>query len=94
MEVIFNREYHLGKWYKKGESEDLRYRLAVRLINNGIVHIPVKEIKSESKVAKEKEVQKKPVRKRADSKRTVKRSAKVGRQKDSGADIWQEPDKS
>lgn len=38
MRVIFNHDRHFGRWYKKGEEGDLPYRLAVRLINLGIVH--------------------------------------------------------
>ena len=73
IKIIFNRDYHLGKWYKQGDSAELNISLAKRLINKGIVHdAPVektikKEIISESKVAKKEKPTSKKVPKRRNS---------------------------
>lgn len=91
LQVIFNREFHLGKWYKKGDLAEIRYRLAVRLINNGVVHIPQKEKEIESKITERQELPPAKVSKKPNSRGTRKRREKVDRQDDSGTDNEDKP---
>lgn len=89
MKVIFNRKYHLGKWYEAESEGDLPYNLAVRMINKGIVH-PAPKPKRKKKVASKNIKEKKPASKKvyggSDSGYTDKRSEKVDRVSDSRAD--------
>ena len=50
MKVIFNRRYHIGKWYEAGDEAELIYRVALRLINKGIVHPAPKPKRKKKKV--------------------------------------------
>lgn len=89
IKVIFNRDYHLGKWYKQGDGAELNISLAKRLINKGIVHdAPVeKPVKKEKKVAnkatKKEESAPLQISKGSNSKRRRKYSSKVDRAGDS-----------
>lgn len=53
MKVIFNRKFHLGKWYEAGEVTDIRERAAKRFIHRGVMHPAPKKAykkKKENKV--------------------------------------------
>ena len=50
MKVIFNRKYHIGKWFEADDKGDLPYNLAARLINKGIVHPAPKPKRKKKKV--------------------------------------------